>query len=113
MTQQAPGWVPDPSSDFGARLALVRQHMAWNGKQAADACGIDPQSWRSWETAGRRPRDYAKVCQRISEASGVSVIWLMTGQMPGGEWLPRRDSNLEPSDYRTTDSGISMWGLAA
>ena len=52
---RAHGWRPDLSA-FGARLALVRQRMGWNVKEAADHCRLPPQSWRSWE-AGRTPRD--------------------------------------------------------
>lgn len=90
------GWVPDPAHDFGARLALVRQHHAWNIRHAALTCGLDPESWRAWESQGRKPRDFAAVCQAISEHAGCSVIWLMTGQSPAtpgdGTTLATRDT---------------------
>lgn len=95
------GWVPDPAHDFGARLALVRQHEGWNIREAARECGLDPESWRAWETQGRKPRDFAAACQKVSERAGCSVIWLMTGQSPapggsGVEWAPR-GSNPQPT----------------
>ena len=47
------GWVAD-DSEFGARLALIRQRMAWgNVKEAALACGLPVESWRNWERDGR------------------------------------------------------------
>jgi transcriptional regulator with XRE-family HTH domain len=72
---RAHGWRPDLSA-FGARLALVRQRMGWNVKEAADHCRLPPQSWRSWE-AGRTPRDLVAVCQRIAETTGADVAWLL------------------------------------
>ena len=45
-------WVPDTST-FGARLALVRQRMGWNLKEAALACQLPQGSWREWELKGR------------------------------------------------------------
>lgn len=98
------GWVPDPAHDFGARLALVRQHHAWNMRAAATACGVNPESWRAWETQGRRPQDYARVCQAISERAGCSVIWLMTGQTPhtspgDGVTAPSRDTGQNPATF--------------
>jgi len=95
------GWIPTPSENFGERLALVRQRHAWNTQQAADLAGVDAESWRGWETLGRRPRKYDEVCHKIAEASGVDYFWLMTGVNPyDPDGLPRLDSNQKPSDYR-------------
>ena len=70
------GWRPDDTS-FGARLALVRQRMGWGKvKEAALACGQPVESWRSWERDGRQPRDYIRICQDISERTGVDLAWL-------------------------------------
>lgn len=70
-------WVPDLST-FAARLAVVRNHMQWNAKEAAIACGFPAQSWRNWEQ-GNRPRDYAGVCEAISRRTGVPTTWLAFG----------------------------------
>lgn len=67
-----------PELDFAARLALVRNKMGWNAKEAALACGLPAQSWRNWE-AGKRPHDYIEVCQKITDRTGVSTEWLVLG----------------------------------
>ena len=75
-------WVPDPSRSFGQRLALVRQHMAWNVTTAAEESGVDAESWRHWEQYGRTPQRYDQVCRDIADASGCSLVWLMSGYNP-------------------------------
>lgn len=81
--EQQTGWVPDAGDAFGARLALVRQRMGWgNVKEAAVACGLPVESWRNWERDNREPRNYLEVCRTISNATGVSFMWLLTGQAP-------------------------------
>ena len=96
------GWVPDPTSDFGARLALVRQHMAWNVRAAALACHLDPESWRAWEQHGRKPRDYVHVCQTISFVTGCNLPWLMGAA--GGEVRAWGYSKPQPSDPKSDES---------
>ena len=73
-------WVPDPSHDFGQRLALVRQHFGWNVTEAARECGLDPASWTAWETEGRMPRRLVDVCERIANRSRCQFYWLLTGK---------------------------------
>lgn len=75
-THQSP-WVPDLST-FGERLAVVRQRMHWNVKEAAAACGLPAQSWRNWER-GVRCQDLQEVCAAISRATGADFDWLMRG----------------------------------
>lgn len=70
-------WVPDLST-FAARLAVVRNRMQWNAKEAALACGFPAQSWRNWES-GKRPQDFAGVCQAIGKRTGVPAAWLAFG----------------------------------
>ena len=72
-------WIPRPDS-LGARLALIRQHMGWNIKEAALACGIAAASWREWELSGRGPRDLADVAEKVSRRTGVDDYWIMTGK---------------------------------
>lgn len=71
------GWVPS-DSEFASRLALVRNKLGWNAKEAALACGLPAQSWRNWEN-GKRPHDYAAVCQAIAKRTGANVEWLALG----------------------------------
>ncbi len=72
-------WIPDDSV-FAARLAKVRNRMGWNAKEAAVECGLPPQSWRNWE-AGKGPRDVVRVSRQISERTGVSLEWLVFGEV--------------------------------
>lgn len=86
------GWIPDAKT-FGARLALVRQHMGWgNVTEAAMACGIAVATWRNWERDGRLPRDLIGNCQMIAARTGCDLAWLAG--------LPQKDSNLQPADER-------------
>lgn len=71
-------WVP--LDTFGARLAVLRQHLGgWNVKRAADACGLDDQKWRNWEAGKSKPRDLEGVARQIADATGVDYVWLMAG----------------------------------
>lgn len=78
------GWVADDST-FGARLALVRQHMRWgNVKEAAQACGLPTESWRSWERDGRVPQRLVEIAATISNETGCDLSWLIMGpKRPG------------------------------
>ena len=84
-TQQgAAPWTADAST-FGARLALVRQHMGWgNVKTAADKCGLPVESWRNWERDGVEPRRMTTIAMTIASASGCDYLWLVHGPDRGG-----------------------------
>ena len=109
ITTDAPrlqGWTASDDT-FGARLALVRQHMGWgNVKEAALACGLPVQSWRGWERDNRIPRDIVSICQAVAAATGCDVHWLL-GSDKGAHRLGEplcsecaaRDLNPEPADY--------------
>ena len=86
-------WVPDGHT-FAARLALVRQRMVWNIKEAARECTLSDSSWREWELSGRLPRDYETVCKQIADVAGCDLHWLMTGDpamppSPPGRTFPK------------------------
>lgn len=74
-------WVPDDKS-FGARLALVRQRMGWNAKEAAIACGLPAQSWRNWES-GMACRDQELAARKIAARTGCDYLWLFAGIASG------------------------------
>jgi hypothetical protein len=88
------GWTVDDGT-FGARLALVRQRMQWNIKEAARECGVPAASWGTWE-AGSLPRRYTEICAQIAERTGASYMWLLTGPRVGRSAI--RDPN-EPSAF--------------
>lgn len=70
-------WTPEDT--YGARLALIRQRMRWNVKEAATFCGINHQSWRNWESGGV-PQDVYATSAKIAAAAGCSESWLVGGQ---------------------------------
>lgn len=73
------GWIADDST-FGARLALIRQRMQWgNVKEAAAACGLPTESWRTWERDGVTPRRVVEIAAIISERTGCDYGWLLAG----------------------------------
>ncbi len=85
------GWTVDDST-FGARLALVRQRMQWNIKEAARECGIPAASWGTWEN-GAMPRRYTEMCRLIANRTGADLGWLVMGPEDKGaqataSWLP-------------------------
>jgi hypothetical protein len=74
------GWTADDST-FGARLALIRQRMAWgNVKEAAVACGLPTESWRTWERDNVAPRRVVEVAAIIAEKTGCDFGWLLAGK---------------------------------
>jgi len=81
-------WVPELT--FAAKLALVRNRMGWNSKEAALACGLPATSWRNWEQ-GKRPHDYEKVCRAVAGRTGVSMHWLAFGSTPRPQILDWSD----------------------
>lgn len=86
-TMHGEAWVANDAT-FGARLALIRQHMGWgNLKEAAVACGIPVESWRSWERDGVLPRRYLESCAQIARVAGCDYGWLVD-RRPSGSSLP-------------------------
>lgn len=69
-------WIPEDT--YGDRLARIRRQMRWNVKQAAEACGVNHQSWRNWE-AGGHPRDLLETMAEIARVSGCDPQWLLLG----------------------------------
>jgi hypothetical protein len=77
-------WIPTDST-FGARLALIRQYKGWgNVKLAAEACGLPPESWRTWERDGVEPRGLTRIARQISEKAGCDYGWLVDGPALSG-----------------------------
>lgn len=76
-------WIPGDET-FGARLALIRQHMGWgNVAEAAQACSVPVPSWRNWERDGRNPRDIVDIAKKIADRTGCDYLWLLTGRRIG------------------------------
>jgi transcriptional regulator with XRE-family HTH domain len=112
-------WIPTTDS-LGARLALIRQRMGWNIKEAALACDIPPASWTDWELNGRKPRDLEEAATKIARRTGADDYWIMTGRYPqnkisGGplEGATARqkksflsESNRRPFHYKGDESNV-------
>lgn len=88
-------WTPSLDS-FGTRLAVVRQKMGWNVKEAAIACGLPPENWRRWEQTGLEPRRMVTIAMAIATRTRVDLDWLVYGPdgkaanpQPTGEQLTR------------------------
>lgn len=105
------GWTVDDST-FGARLALIRQKMDWNTKEAARECGIPAASWRTWERDGVSPRNIVDIAGQIAERTGCRYGWLLVGPRltttaasPGrserevNNWSPRPAKQPGPIGY--------------
>lgn len=109
-TNAGQAWIPDDST-FGARLALIRQRMGWgNVKLAAEACGLPPESWRTWERDGVEPRGLNRIAKKISERTGCDYGWLLDGPALAGRGpervitpkpqMTKRSSMRTPADNR-------------
>jgi transcriptional regulator with XRE-family HTH domain len=103
------GWTVDDST-FGARLALVRQRMDWNIKEAAEACGVPVASWRSWERAGAEPRRYMEKARMIATRTGCDLVWLVGLDDTKGETTVR---TLPPADRPRDNRPASRPGTVA
>jgi transcriptional regulator with XRE-family HTH domain len=86
VVQSETGWVPSTES-FGARLALVRNHLGLNVAKAAELAGEDDSNWQNWER-GVKPRDMVEKARKISEALGCNFLWLLTGSSEAGKATP-------------------------
>jgi hypothetical protein len=75
-----------PLDTFGVRLAIVEAERKWNHKQAAEKCGFDPETWRSW-VRGRQPHGLHQVARQIADATGYSYEWLMLGGPLRSRWF--------------------------
>ena len=111
--QTAEAWTADDST-FGARLALVRQRMGWgNVKEAALACGLPVETWRTWERDNVKPRNYTEVCDRIAEHTRCDLGWLLNADPTGSPFRrPRLDTNPWTSAYKSHDSRVRMLRVA-
>ena len=95
-------WIPDDST-FGARLALIRQRLGWgNVKEAAEACGIPVQSWRTWERDGVEPRGLTRIARQISDRTGCHYGWLVGGPDLAGIASTRTTDRKSRPAKRTT-----------
>jgi hypothetical protein len=99
------GWIPGDGT-FGARLALIRQRVGWgNVAEAARACGIPTETWRTWEsrTDDSLPRKAVESCRQIAAVTGVDAGWLLTGH-PSAD--PSKSHESDKNLYLTQ---VDLW----
>jgi len=78
-------WIPT-ASEFGTRLAMVRQTKSWNQTEASVKCGLGQNDWARYEN-GVSPRKITEVVTKVSAATGVDQNWLLWGP-PSAEPAP-------------------------
>lgn len=107
LARAATGWIVDTST-FGARLALVRNHMKWNVKEAARECGQAAATWRVWEMEGAQPRDRVSVSKMIATRTGCDFLWLVHGPDRGDGNLPHGSRNLPNGSPEPTPQPVRV-----
>lgn len=111
--QAAKGWMPDDST-FGARLALIRQRMQWgNVREAAIACSIPPESWRTWERDGVTPRKLVEMATLISERTGCDLGWLVAGPALAGRMEIAPTTDVSNSGSRQLDHAVDVTSITS
>lgn len=95
------GWIPNDEA-FGTKLAMLRQSMGWgNIKEAAHACGLPAESWRTWERDNVHPRRVLEVAAAIAQATGCDYAWLVGAR--SGQRLTYGANGAISARYRRVD----------
>lgn len=72
----------DTVATLGDRIALARQRQGLTEAQLARRLGLRTQTVANWEADRAEPR--ANKLQMLAGFLNVSMVWLMTGEGPGG-----------------------------
>lgn len=64
---------------FGDRLRKIRREMGLTSRELAAALGVTNSSVAQWETDRAYPRDSLGLAYQVQELTGVSGVWLITG----------------------------------
>lgn len=85
----------DNSATFGDRLAVAREAQGMTPAQLARRLGVRRDTLEAWEADRSEPR--ANRLQMLAGLLNVSLVWLMTGEGPGGPNLstPPADPSTE------------------
>ncbi|MCL5778530.1 helix-turn-helix domain-containing protein [Limibaculum sp. FT325] len=85
----------DNSATFGDRLAVAREAQGMTPAQLARRLGVRQDTLEAWEADRSEPR--ANRLQMLAGLLNVSLVWLMTGEGPGGPNLstPPADPSTE------------------
>lgn len=77
MTTQSEAWIP--SDTFARRLVDIRHEKRLTVEQAAEATGLSPATWSTWER-GAKPQKMDVVVAKIALGLRVNRDWLMWGE---------------------------------
>lgn len=102
-------WIP--TTDFGARLRLVRYQLHLTVDEIARECDIASATWSTWEN-GSKPRDILTAVQKIVQATGVDRDWLLWGNAFTGSVSDRYSDGQLSLDFRA-DCALAESELAA
>jgi transcriptional regulator with XRE-family HTH domain len=72
----------DTAATFGDRLAVAREAQGMTAAQLARRLGVRRDTIEAWEADRSEPR--ANRLQMVAGLLNVSLVWLMTGEGPGG-----------------------------
>lgn len=72
----------EEAATFGDRLVLSREQQGLTQGQLARRLGLRVQTVKNWEADRSEPR--ANRVQMLAGFLNVSMVWLLTGQGPGG-----------------------------
>lgn len=68
-----------PDWTLGDRIRKARRHGDMGQVELAEKLGIGHTRLANWER-GAQPRDLVQTCRNIADATGVSFLWLLTGE---------------------------------
>lgn len=71
----------EPVATLGDRLTAAREGAGLEIAAMADALGLRPETLEGWEVDQAEPT--ASLMGRIATVTGVSPVWLLTGQGAG------------------------------
>lgn len=80
---------------FGDRIRKVRRTAGMSSRDFAAALGVTNSGLAQWETDRSLPRDIKGAAAKVSELTGVSADWLVTGECSPKQEV--QDSQEEPA----------------
>ncbi|MCI0438722.1 MAG: helix-turn-helix domain-containing protein [Chloroflexi bacterium] len=75
------------AQEIGKRLREAREGRGWSPEVAAAQLGIEVSDVLGWESA--EGTLYADDVPRVAEAYGMSISWLLEGELSEQEWRER------------------------
>lgn len=86
-------WYSDEKATLGDRISVAREKSGQGVDELARKLGVRGKTLTGWENDEREPR--ANHLRMLAGLTGISLIWLLTGQSETG---PGSDPGSAPSD---------------